>query len=113
MKQGEMEVVCLSQTYQVALCCLLHHDLRQYCAPYNDCNAVVAILSFSYLNGARNRPLSYTKWAQSPQARTWGNHVVDEAELLFMRYLCMCEQSVALFAVACVLVVWCIPKPVQ
>ena len=35
VKQGEMEVVCLSQTYQVALCCLLHHDLRQYCAPYN------------------------------------------------------------------------------
>ena len=41
MKQVEMEVVCLSQTYQVALCCLLHHDLRQYCAPYNGCNAVI------------------------------------------------------------------------
>ena len=40
-KQGEMEVVCLSQIYQVALCCLLHHDLRQYCAPYNGCNAVI------------------------------------------------------------------------
>ena len=41
VKQGEMEVVCLSQTYQVALCCLLHHDLRPYCALYNGCNAVV------------------------------------------------------------------------
>ena len=39
--------------------------------------------------------------------------LVDEAELLFRRYLCMCEHSVALFAVACVLVVRCIPKPVQ
>ena len=47
VKQGEMEVVCLSQTYQVALCCLLHHDLRQYCAPYNGCNAVVYYCSES------------------------------------------------------------------
>ena len=46
MKQGEMEVVCLSQTYQVALCCLLHHDLRQYCAPYNGCNAIIIILAW-------------------------------------------------------------------
>ena len=44
VKQGEMEVVCLSQTYQVALCCLLHHDLRQYCAPYNGCNAVIVLI---------------------------------------------------------------------
>ena len=108
MKQGEMEVVCLSQTYQVALCCLLHHDLLQYCAPYNGCNAVVysqGIGHFRTRNGLSLR-------RREPGAIMY-SLLVDEAELLFRRYVCMCEQSVALFAVACVLVVWCIPKPVQ
>ena len=110
MKQGEMEVVCLSQTYQVALCCLLHHDLRQYCAPYNGCNRSHTCMGQGIGHFRTRNGLSLRR--REPVALMY-SLLVDKAELLFRRYLCMCKHSVALFAVACVLVVWCIPKPVQ